>query len=191
MNNSTEKIVKLVLAAMFAALGCVATMIIRIPTIGTSGYVNIGDTVVLLAAWVLGTFYVGDKKGKLVYENLFFAAAAAGLGPALADLIAGYTTYVPGTFVIKALMGVVAVLLFKIIAKANKHLAFVVSAVVAELVMVFGYFLYESTLLGYGMTAAASIPSNGVQGITCLVLGLVLVEVLNASNAFKSVLKVN
>ena len=33
MNNSTEKIVKLVLAAMFAALGCVATMIIRIPTI--------------------------------------------------------------------------------------------------------------------------------------------------------------
>ena len=181
MNNSTEKIVKLVLAAMFAALGCVATMIIRIPTIGTSGYVNIGDTVVLLAAWVLGTFY----------ENLFFAAAAAGLGPALADLIAGYTTYVPGTFIIKALMGIVAVLLFKIIAKANKHLAFAVSAVVAELVMVFGYFLYESTLLGYGMTAAASIPSNGVQGITCLVLGLVLVEVLNASNAFKSVLKVN
>ena len=164
MNNSTEKIVKLVLAAMFAALGCVATMIIRIPTIGTSGYVNIGDTVVLLAAWVLGTFYVGNKKGKLVDENLFFAAAAAGLGPALADLIAGYTTYVPGTFIIKALMGIV---------------------------MVFGYFLYESTLLGYGMTAAASIPSNGVQGITCLILGLVLVEVLNASNAFKSVLKVN
>ena len=149
MNNSTEKIVKLVLAAMFAALGCVATMIIRIPTIGTSGYVNIGDTVVLLAAWVLGTFYVGNKKGKLVDENLFFAAAAAGLGPALADLIAGYTTYVPGTFIIKALMGIVAVLLFKIIAKANKHLAFAVSAVVAELVMVFGYFLYESTLLGY------------------------------------------
>ena len=183
MNNSTEKIVKLVLAAMFAALGCVATMIIRIPTIGTSGYVNIGDTVVLLAAWVLGTFYVGNKKGKLVDENLFFAAAAAGLGPALADLIAGYTTYVPATFIIKALMGIVAVLLFKIIAKANKHLAFAVSAVVAELVMVFGYLL-ESTLLGYGMTAAASIPSNGVQEITCLVLGLVLVEVLNASNAF-------
>ena len=189
MNNSTEKIVKLVLAAMFAALGCVATMIIRIPTIGTSGYVNIGDTVVLLAAWVLGTFYVGNKKGKLVDENLFFVAAATGLGPALADLLAGYTTYVPGTFIIKALMGIVAVLLFKI--KANKHLAFAVSAVVAELVMVFGYFLYESTLLGYGMTAAASIPSNGVQGITCLILGLVLVEVLNASNAFKSVLKVN
>ena len=138
MNNSNEKIVKLVLAAMFAALGCVATMIIRIPTIGTSGYVNIGDTVVLLAAWVLGTFYVGDKKGKLVDENLFFVAAATGLGPALADLLAGCTTYVPGTFIIKALMGIVAVLLFKIIAKANKHLAFVVSAVVAELVMVLG-----------------------------------------------------
>ena len=69
--------------------------------------------------------------------------------------------------------------------------AYIVSGVVAELIMVFGYFLYESTILGYGLAAAASIPSNGVQGITCLVLGLVLVEVLNASNAFKSVLKVN
>lgn len=65
-------------------------------------------------------------------------------------------------------MGIVAVLLFKIIAKANKHLAFVVSAVVAELVMVFGYFLYESTLLGYGMTAAASIPSRNVRELLAL-----------------------
>ena len=44
--NSNLK--KLVLAAMFAALSCVATMVIQIPS-PMSGYVNLGDCFVLLA----------------------------------------------------------------------------------------------------------------------------------------------
>ena len=175
---TNKSVNKIVLTALFAAITFVATYIIKVPTLGTNGYVNIGDTMVLLSAWLIGGIYGG---------------LAAGIGSAMSDLIAGYTTYVPGTLVIKLLMAIAAWLIFKAIKKANinKVVAYIVSSVVAELIMVFGYFLYESTLLGYGMTAAASIPSNGVQGITCLVLGLVLVEVLNASNAFKSVLKVN
>ena len=43
--NSNLK--KLVLAAMFAALSCVATMVIQIPS-PMSGYVNLGDCFVLL-----------------------------------------------------------------------------------------------------------------------------------------------
>lgn len=191
MNRSTERVVKLVLAAMFAALCCVATMIIRIPTLGTNGYVNIGDAIVLLTAWILGTFYVGDDKGKTFDGNIFFVAAATGIGSGMADLLAGYASYVPGTFLIKAIMGAAAVLIFKSLRKVNKHTAFIVSAVVAEVIMVAGYFLFESTLLQYGLGAASSIPSNAVQGITCLVLGMVLVEALNASKAFKSVLKMD
>ena len=45
--------------------------------------------------------------------------------------------------------------------------------------MVAGYFLYEATFLGYGVAAAASIPSNMVQGITCLVLGNLLIQALS------------
>lgn len=191
MSKSTERVIKLVLAAMFAALCCIATMIIRVPTIGTAGYVNIGDTIVLMAAWILGTFYAGESKGKMFDENLFYVAAATGIGSGMADFLAGYAHYVPGTFVIKAIMGVVAVIVFKSLSKVNAHVAFIVSAVVAEAIMVVGYFLYESTLLHYGLAAAASIPSNAVQGITCLVLGMVLIEVLNASKAFKSVLKLD
>lgn len=191
MSKSTERVIKLVLAAMFAALCCVATMIIRIPTIGTSGYVNIGDTIVLMTAWVLGTFYAGDNTGKTFDENLFYVAAATGIGSGMADFLAGYASYVPGTFFIKAVMGAVAVILFKSLSKVNTHVAFIVSAVVAEVIMVVGYFLYESTLLHYGLAAASSIPSNAIQGITCLVLGMILIEVLNASKAFKSVLKLN
>ena len=44
-----EKTRKLVYAALFAALTCVMTMIVKIPVPATGGYVNLGDCVVLLA----------------------------------------------------------------------------------------------------------------------------------------------
>ena len=50
----TNKAIRtLVLAALFAALTCVATMVIQIPS-PMNGYVNLGDCFVLLAGWVLG-----------------------------------------------------------------------------------------------------------------------------------------
>ena len=90
-----EKTRKLVYAALFAALTCVMTMIVKIPVPATGGYVNLGDCVVLLAGWVLGPMYGG---------------AAAWLGSMLADLVSGYPLYAPGTFVIKACMAGEAVM---------------------------------------------------------------------------------
>ena len=46
MNNNLKK---LILAALFAALSCVATMSIRIPTPGTGGYIHPGDAIVILS----------------------------------------------------------------------------------------------------------------------------------------------
>ncbi len=163
-----EKLKRLVLAALFAALVFIATFIIKIPTIGTNGYVNIGDAVILVAAWFLGGFY---------------GAAAAGIGAALSDLIGGYGTYVPGTFGIKFVMAIVAFLIYKAIAKQDssktrKIFAYVLSGVVAESIMVLGYFGYEATVLHYGLAAAASIPSNIAQGVTSLVLALLLILAL-------------
>ena len=171
--NSDKKLNQIITAALFAAMTCIATMVIRIPTIGTSGYVNIGDTVVLLSAWLLGNPY---------------GALAAGIGSALADLLAGYGSYVPGTAIIKFAMAFVAAIIYKVIGnvpvkngtnKAMKFVGHIISGVVAELIMVFGYFLYESTLLGYGIGAASSIVSNIIQGVTCLVLALALIEALS------------
>ena len=62
---------KLVLSAMFAALSYAATMVIQIPI--ATGYLNFGDGLCLLAGWILGPWY---------------GFAAAGLGSALADLLA-------------------------------------------------------------------------------------------------------
>ena len=66
-SNITRKIV---MSAMFAALVCIATMMIRIPS-PLKGYLNLGDGIVLLAGWMLPPFY---------------GFLAAGAGSALADL---------------------------------------------------------------------------------------------------------
>ena len=104
-----------------------------------------------------------------------------GIGSGLADLISGYGSYVPGTAVIKFAMAFVGYLVYKAMAngKIPKTAAYIVSSLVAEVIMVAGYFLYEATFLGYGVAAAASIPSNMVQGITCLVLGNLLIQALS------------
>ena len=85
MDSTKQNVGKIVITALFAALACVATMIIKVPTVGTNGYVNIGDTIVLLSAWMIGGVY---------------GALAAGIGSALSDFISGYGSYVPGTFVL-------------------------------------------------------------------------------------------
>ena len=94
---SDTKIRKLVLAALFAALCTIMTLVIQVPS-PMQGYVNLGDCAVLLSAWVLGPLYGG---------------AAAGVGSMLADLLSGYAHYAPGTFAIKLAMAVVAALLFQ------------------------------------------------------------------------------
>ena len=87
-NNATKRIV---MAAMLAALTCVATMVIKIPS-PLKGYLNLGDCVVLLAGWMLSPVY---------------GFLAAGIGSALADVFSGYVLYAPATFVIKGAMALV------------------------------------------------------------------------------------
>ena len=53
MNGKTKQIVT---AALFAALACVATMVIKIPS-PMDGYLNLGDCVVLAAGWLLAPGY--------------------------------------------------------------------------------------------------------------------------------------
>lgn len=171
----TKKTLLLVYAAMLAALTCIATMLIKVPTIGTNGYVNIGDSAVLLSAWILGNPY---------------GALAAGIGSGLADLLAGYTSYVPGTTIIKFTMAFVGVLLMKFFKKVNCPvlIKYILSGIVAELIMVGGYFLYEATFLGYGLPAAASIPSNFIQAGTCLLLGTLLIMALRKIPFIRAIL---
>ena len=167
-----SKIRKLVLAALMAALCTIMTMVIQVPS-PMQGYVNLGDCAVLMSAWVLGPLYGG---------------AAAGIGSALADLLSGYAHYVPGTFAIKLVMAVAAALIFRATTKkglsaSSVLLGQIVGGVVAEVIMVLGYFAYASLWLGKGLAAAASIPGNIVQGVFGLVAATVVYTVLSRSRA--------
>ena len=164
-----DKLIRIVLAALFAAMACVATMVIQIPIPATNGYINLGDGVVLLGAFVLGPVY---------------GAAAGGLGSMLADLLLGYAAYAPGTLLIKGLMAFCAALVLCALRGRTKAAA-VSGALIGELVMVLGYFLYESTCLGYGLGAAAAVIGNVIQGAGGLISGVAVYHALYAIPTIK------
>ena len=172
---------KLIFSALLSALTFVATYVIKLPT-PTFGYIHPGDAIVLLSGILLGPLY---------------GSLAAGFGSMLADLLGGYLTYAPATFVIKALTALIAAFLYEEFQKfwkeEKKNASFLISGTVGELFMVLGYFLYEIFLLGIlsgglnsasvsaGIVAAApGIVFNIVQGFFGVVLGAVLRPILTS-----------
>ena len=152
---------RIVITALMAAMVCVATMIIKIPS-PMKGYLNIGDCIVLLCGWLLAPGY---------------GFVAAGLGSALADMFSGYLTYAPATFLIKGSMALIAFACFKLMNKRIGRLpSQIIGAVFAEIVMVLGYFVFEGFMYGF-ITSAVNIPANAVQGAAGLILGIILVKV--------------
>ena len=167
MKTKTQKIV---IAAMLAALTCIATMIIKIPS-PLKGYLNLGDCVVLLSGWLLSPLY---------------GFLAAGLGSGLADLISGYGVYVPATFIIKGVMAIAAYFGFRFLQnKVTNISARIVSGRVAELIMVFGYYVFEGFLYGFG-ASLVNIPANAVQGVAGLIIGTILVKIFEKSKIIKT-----
>jgi len=163
---------KLINAALFAALICASTMVIQIP-MPLRGYVNLGDGFVLLAGWLLGPAY---------------GFYAAGIGAALADLLTGYAHYAPATFVIKGLVAVIGAAAYAAAAKAlpkHLHAARIIGASAGEAVMVVGYFLYTSLLLGQGLAAAVMIPGDAIQGLVAVVAGVLLIEAFDRMGLIK------
>ena len=162
MNTKTKKIV---MAALLAALACIATMIIKIPS-PLKGYINLGDCVVLVAGWMLSPAY---------------AFLAAGLGSALADIFSGYATYAPATFVIKGLMALIAFYGFKLLHKKLGNLpSRIISGVFAEIFMILGYFVFEGFLYGFA-PSMVNIPPNAIQGIAGLIIGIMIIKALEKS----------
>ena len=158
MHSKTKRIV---ITALMAAMVCVATMIIKIPS-PMKGYLNIGDCIVLLCGWLLSPGY---------------GFVAAGLGSALADMFSGDITYAPATFLIKGSMALIAFACFKLMNKRLGRLpSQIIGAVLAEIVMVFGYFVFEGFMYGF-VPSAVNIPANAVQGAAGLILGIILVKV--------------
>ncbi len=154
-----------VYAAMLAALVLVATLFIQIPL--AVGYANMGDGLILAGAGFLG----------------IYAAPAAAVGSALADLLLGYMVYIPATFVVKGAIGLAAGLLLK---KCKRPVQRIALFALCEIWMVVGYFLFECVMYGAGAAVGTLLP-NLMQGAVGLVVASALFPV---TGRLKNLLKV-
>ena len=154
MKSNTIK--KIALSGLLAAVITVITYF-PMPVPIAHGYVNLGDCFVLLAGIILGPAY---------------GFLAAGVGSALADVFAGFAAYAPATFIIKGIMALAVYYLSGRRKSSGHSFRIVLSAVIAELIMMGGYFLFELVL--YGAGAFASLAGNGFQGFCCALGGSIL-----------------
>ncbi len=154
-----------VVTALFAAMTCVATYFIRIPVPMVNGYANLGDAVILICAFLFPSI-----PGMI----------AAGIGSALADLFSGYLIYVPATFIIKAGVFAIAMLLSR-----RKGLFRIPAAIASELFMVLGYLLFEAVIMGLRSGALASVPGNLTQALASVVIALAVSPVMLRSPELK------
>lgn len=179
MENKTRK---LVYAALMAALTCIATMIIKIPS-PVLGYIHFGDGFVLLSGILLGPVYGG---------------LAAGIGSMFADLLSGYASYAPATFVIKAAGAIVGGAIYRaiyLIYSKNKHnesnlpsfikitnkiLPLFVAGLGLAIVVTGGYFCYEAYVLGLGVGGAlANVIFNIAQNAFAIIVAIFLMPILS------------
>ncbi len=151
--------------SVLMALTTVMTMVIHIPTVGTNGYLNLGDMVVFIAALTMG-----KKAGFIV----------GGLGSALADLLLGYTHYAPITFIVKGLEGYIAGRILETNIGKEKP---IIATTIGGIFMAFGYFVPE--IFMYGKGAVASIPGNVAQGLLGAISSVILYAALKRTKALK------
>ena len=131
------------------------------------------------------------KFGRLLRASVGLASWSAGLGSALADVALGYGLYAPATFVIKALMAVAAFFVGKLLSGgsarfARRTVSHVCAALVGEVIMVGGYFAYESILYGVS-TALGSLVGNSTQAVVGLVLSATLITIIRSNKALERV----
>ena len=161
--NQNQNLQKLTLAALLTAFTTVATLVIQIPS-PTKGYLNLGDCLVNISAWILGPAY---------------GAAAAGIGSALADLISGYMVFAPATLIIKALMALASYHIYhRLCEKSGSFWARITAACVAEIIMTAGYVGFEAVMYGSFAAAVIGVPTDLVQGIMGVASSVTLYELV-------------
>jgi uncharacterized membrane protein len=154
----STKIRKLTYTSIAAALIFVVTWGLKVPVPGTSGYINLGDSMIYISAYLLA--------GPL-------GAAAAAIGSALADLAAGYAAYIPATFIIKGLMG----LAFGAIAYRKKLAPYIAAAILGGAIMTVGYAVFETAVFGFAY-ATTSLPWNIGQWVGNVIVAAALYPLL-------------
>ncbi len=153
---------KIAVAAIFAALVGVVTILFVVPIPATTGYFNLGETLIYIAALLVGPL----------------VGAVAGTGATIADILVA-AQFAPGTFTIKGIEGfLVGYINQKLNTKIKSTtLCATIAIIIGGFEMVLGYFLYETLVLGYPLTLAAiEVPFNIVQMLIGLIIAVPLMH---------------
>ncbi|HAJ97804.1 MAG TPA: ECF transporter S component, partial [Ruminococcus sp.] len=98
---------------------------------------------------------------------------------ALADILSGYMVYAPITLIVKSLMALASYSIYKALSeKINTFPARITAAVVAEIIMVAGYAVFEGFMYQSVVTALSGVPSNLVQGIFGVAASVTVYELI-------------
>ena len=151
--NIQNKVLRLVLLAMFTAAIAVTTAYVSIPT-GMGGYIHLGDGIIFMGVMLLGPA----------------GAIAAGVGSALADVLCAYTIFAPGSFLVKAAMGVIVGIFYRRKGGVFSYIINIVLFILAEMIMVVGYFGYECIIWDFH-AALAEVPANAIQACAGIIIG--------------------
>lgn len=172
MMKSTKSTKKLVYTALMIALVTVGTMFIRVPSPRSGGYLNLGDAFIHLSSFIFGP-YVGMLAG--------------GLGSALADVIGGYSHYAIFTLIIKGMMGYCVGYAQSKRKGINKTT--ILALIIAELIMVIGYYFTNMFFSKTIFVGIASIPSDMLQGAFGIILFLIMAKSLSFAGIDKIIEK--
>lgn len=159
MNRSTH-LIRLITAALMAALTFVVTKSVQIPIpFANIGYVHPGDSFVLLSGIILGPVYGG---------------LAAGIGSMFADLMSPYAAYAIPTLIIKLLTAAVASCAYRYF----RVRSVLICGGLGTIIVALGYFICDTFFTGSYATAAIGVPFNLVQSIVGTILAFLLLPLL-------------
>lgn len=164
-----NKVLKMVMAALFTAMIFVLTRFVSVPV--ASGFVHFGDALIYIVAATLGGPWA------------LLAAAAGGV---IADLTGVWAVYAPATLIIKVLIAIPFVLVNK---KSEKILTPLTAllTIPSGIITVLGYFVADMIIdKSY---AVVDIPGNAIQAVGSAVLFIVIAAAFDAVKIKKKFFK--
>ncbi|HHZ02933.1 MAG TPA: ECF transporter S component [Tissierellia bacterium] len=169
-----KKIKEMVYTSLLAALVCVATFIIKVPSPVTGGYTHLGDGFIFL-----GVILLGKRNG----------AWAGAIGASLADFIGGYSFYVIPTFIIKAIMALIMGSVIERLPTRMKN-RWIGGALLGSVWQIGAYYVVGSLIVGNFLSTISEIPGNIVQSAIGIIVSAAFLAVFKNTPTGKRLLEI-
>lgn len=166
-----NKVYKICLTGLLAAVIAVFTAFVKMPTGINSGYLHFGDSVVYLSGCILGPF----------------GLISSAIGGALADILAGAAVWALPTAIIKALNSVPFIVAMKLYRNKKGKRKIVntytlIATVISAVITIGGYFVAEGFMYSFP-SALTSVPFSIVQSIGSGIIFVLIGKALDVSKA--------